>query len=510
MVLYGRRRIYTDEKEITAKNVIQVLQKSLEVHWQNASEMKFLLEYEKGNQPLIREKKIRADINIEVCDNLANEITEFKLGYNWGNQITYVQRADKDLSGNKPEIDNAGISILNEMLEAEYSASADQELARYIEICGVGAQMVDIKRDYDGGSVFDLVTLNPLCSFVVYDNTILHRPVMGVAFRTLENGNTFYTCFTPKERFEIKNIVEIVKEEEKERWDFRTRSGEANPLGKVPIVEFVRSPDRMGCFERQISDLDNLNILVSDFTNNVAQDTQALWWGNDFDFPKDEKTGEVQTPRSGQWVMTYSGEGKQPKIQPLIIQTQYEGILSDIKYRREVIKQKCAVPMQTEPGGGSTGTAMSMSSGWQNAEVAACKEAQLIAKGKMQIADLLLQAIKKSPDTPVGSPLLNLKISDIKPSIIRNKTYDMATKSNTYATWVAHGIHPRHAIQQVEAFPDPNLVYEDSIPYTEKYLESIFSKESGGEEKKQSDLSDQLGNSPILDGINTDTNAQSI
>lgn len=225
-----------------------------------------------------------------------------------------------------------------------------------------------------------------------------------------------------------------------------------NPLGMIPIVEFVRSHDRMGCFERQISDMDNLNILVSDFTNNVAQDTQAMWWGNDFEFPVDPETNETIKPVGGQWVMTKSSEGKNPKIQPLVMQTQYDGILADIKYRRDVILQKCHVPLRSEPGGGSTGTAMSMSSGWSDAEVDACREEQLIKKSKMQLAKVMLAAIEKSPDTPPDSPLLALRVSDMLPKFTRNKTYDMATKANTFATWIRSGIYGRDALQQIDAF----------------------------------------------------------
>ena len=63
-----------------------------------------------------------------------------------------------------------------------------------------------------------------------------------------------------------------------------------NPLKKIAIVEYERSVDRTGCFERQISDCIELNTLVSDFANLTAQQTQEIWWGNDVDFPVDPKT----------------------------------------------------------------------------------------------------------------------------------------------------------------------------------------------------------------------------
>ena len=109
-MLLGRQVIKTDVDKIDAENIIEVLRKAYTQHEVNARDCKFLLEYEKGNQPLQREKKIRPEIDIEDIDNVANEITTFKKGYHWGNPITLVQRGSKD-SGSKEEAE--AITLLN-------------------------------------------------------------------------------------------------------------------------------------------------------------------------------------------------------------------------------------------------------------------------------------------------------------------------------------------------------------------------------------------------------------
>lgn len=507
--LRGRHRIYTDVEEITAENVIQVLQDALAIHETNASEISYLLQYEKGVQPLKRKKEIRSDINIEVSDNIANQVTEFKLGYQWGNPISLVQRGNKDLSGSNPDSDDDAISMLNEMNEAEAVFAKDQELARYIEICGIGYQMVDIKRQYEGCSVFDLDTLNPLYTFVVYKNDVRETPMMSCTFRRLKNGDRYFTCITPTTRFEIRNEIEIVNGKKSDKWVPGERSGEANPLGEIPVVEFIRAYDRMGCFERHISDMDALNVEVSDFANSVAQDTQSLWWGNDFDFPKDPTTKEEKIPVSGQWIKTKTtANGSKPMIQALSSTFNYEGVQANIESKRNLILQKCYVPLQTDPGGGSTASAMSMSSGWSAAESAACKEEQIIKRSKMQVVRLELLAIQKSPDTPADSNLLSLKLSDIQPKFTRLKTFDLGTKTNAMVAMIKAGIHGRIALQTVDLFPDVAQAWADSKELIEKFQKSLFeNKQNRPEEKREmSDLTDQTGNSPILDGIETDRN----
>ena len=517
--ILGRTMITCDAWEITSENVIDYLQKSYILHMANRNTAMMLMDYEKGLQPILnREKSIRPEINAIVCDNLANEITNFRLSYKWGNPITFAQRADIDLNGNDAKEDDTGVTAFNEMLQDEGFSTKCVEAFYPMEVSGVGYMMVDIKKDYAGGSLFDIVALDPMFTYVLYDNSVYHRPLMGVCYTVLDDGDMVFTVLTKDTRYEILNIVRVVngkKQVDKDGkeirdWVFGPRSGELNPMKNVNIVEICRSYDRMGCFERQLSELDNLNILISDFTNNVEQDTQALWWMNDADFPTDAQGNKIR-PISGQWIQTYTGQGdnRKPLIQPLVIQTQYDGILSNIKYRRDVIRQKCNVPVQASAGGGSTGTAMSMASGWESAETSAAMEAEVAKKGLMEIARLCLVAIHESPYTDPDSPLLNLRTSDMKPSILRKKNYDMATKANTYATLVKNGIHPRHAMLFVEAFPDANLVYTDSEPYLDKYFEKMWTINGGNPEESDGrtiqDNSDQYTNSPLIGSMETST-----
>lgn len=509
MELKGRRKIYTDITEINAKNIFLILDESMIIHEQNAAEMCYLLDYEKGIQPIReREKKVRKDVNIKVCDNVANQITEFKLGYNWGNPITLSQRGNKDLNGSNSDKDDNAVGMLNEMLDDEGAFSKDQELARYIETVGVGLRYVDIKKWYSGGSVFDIYTLNPLHAFVVYANDVTQRPVLGVMYCKLKNGDVRFTCFTDDARYEIR--LHSATPDKEAYYSSLERSGEKNPIGEIPIVEYIRSYDRMGCFERQLSDMDALNVLVSDFSNQVSQTTNTIWWGNDVELPMDEEAKRATTPKSGEWVMTKSPNNPQakPGIKPLTAEFDYQGITGDIQRRRDTILQKCDVPLRSEPGGGSTGSAMSMSSGWSAAEVAACKEAQIIRQSRMHELRLILKAINKSSNLPANSLLMSLKLSDIEPQFKRNKTYDMITKVNAYATLVNNMVNGRDALKVIDLFSDPQQVWNDSKERIEEYQESRIKKDTpqSTESPQQAikenlidqDLSDQASNSPVI------------
>ena len=267
----GRGNIYTSEPFITRENLIDILTSADSAHRTNVADMNFLLRYEKGDQPLPRVKNVRPEIDINDVDNIANQITEFKLGYDWGYPITIVQR------GTNKEVNSEAITLLNDYYELAGSRGKQQELARWVEITGVGYTYVDTNEEYEEGeSPFTLDALDPRFTFVVRslyypDNRI----IMAVTFGDVdEEGTKVYTCFTKDRRYIVKaNKIES-------EW--------LNPLGIIPIVEWIRAYDRMGCFERQIPEMDSLNLLNSDFLNDVDQNTQAIWQTIDVEFATED------------------------------------------------------------------------------------------------------------------------------------------------------------------------------------------------------------------------------
>lgn len=506
MELLGRRRIYTDVDEITPENIFRVLGDAAAIHEMNANEILYLLRFEKGIQPLPRKKQKRPDIDIRVADNIANQIVEFKLSYNYGNPITYVQRGNKDIANNPPAKDDDAITQLNEMNDSEAAYAKDIETARYFEICGIAYQMVDIKREYDGASVFNLYSLHPLYTFLIYKNDVAETPIMGVTFRQLESGDRYYSCYTKDAWYEVKNLVEIVDGKSESSWQINPQfsKGARNPLGMIPIVEFLRDYDRMGCFERQVGDIGALNTEVSDFANAVAQSCQEIWWGNDFEFPKDE-SGQLVTPKSNEWVLTKTlANGKTPLIKALSSTFDFGNVQKNIESKRNIILQKCYVPLQSDPNSGATGSAMSLSSGWAAAENAAMKEEQIIRRSKAQVLALELAAIRERSHWLNDSPIVDLKLSDIYIKFTRQKTYDLGTKTNAMVAMIKTGINGRVAMQTVDLFSDVAQAWNDSKEMIEKLQESLVEKEKpeDSEKKVLSDSTDQAGQSPILDGMN--------
>lgn len=496
----GRIKIYTDVKEINADNVISVLTDALITHSTNREWIDYLFNYEKGIQPILdREKEVRPEINIKIAENNAAQIADFKVSYEFGSPITYVQRSKKQVPESDSEKDDMRITALNEMLFEESKASKDVQLARHFKICGVGYRMIKAKRNPDGKSVFDVLTLNPLNTFVVYSNDIYQEPVMACTYSIQQNGSTLYGVYTKDTYFEIDNGTRIINgAENKGDYSVSNGRGVKNIPSIIPIVEYVNDYDRMGCFEKVIPILDAINIVNSDRVNDVAQHVQSLLWLNNADID-DTMLGKL---REYGIIKTTSNNGTQAGVHYVETTLNQSETQTLVDYLHGKAMKIAGVPERQEnSGGGSTGSAMNLSSGWQFAETAAINSESIFEESERRSIRIMLEIIKKSTDIPSEfADIVNLSVSDVMIRFSRNKIYDIATKSNALSTLLKCGVDAKHAIETVSLFTDPQSVYNDSKEGIEKIQESLNKSgnaAAGISDRTNPDMSDQPQKSPF-------------
>ena len=451
MAHLGRKEIFTDVSEVTAENIQEVLKKAFVVHQTNAAEIKYLVDYEKGKQPVLeREKAVRPEINYKIVENHAAEITSFKVGYVFSSPITYVQRASVDSVSNNGSNDDKRIAFLNEMMFELKKPSQDKKLGKDLAIGGLGYRIVLPKKKKTGISPVDILKLDPQTTFVVRYNDIYKKPIMAVTYVEKEDGNKKIGAYTESSYFEI--------EEKLGPWDVKETK---NQYGIIPIVEYSDN-DKMGCFEKVLPLLDALNEATSDRLNGLAQFVQSILWMNNCDIDKEQ----MEQLKDKLGLLTKSEPGNPASVEYLtatLDQTQTQTL---IDYLYEQILQIAGVPGREQSTGGNTGQAILLSNGWQLAETHARSTELSFEDSEREMLEVVLHMCKKLEKTELDT----LKLSDIDIKFSRNKTDSLLVKTQGLMNQLTAGIHPLVAITTCGLYSDPQTVYNDSKPYLGKWL----------------------------------------
>ena len=257
MQMYGRRVITTDATEITNGNIVDELNKAFNTHKLNRGEIEYLWDYFRGKQPILeRVKTVRPEICNKIVENRANEIVSFKVGYLCGEPIQYVGR-------NGDESVSRAIAELNEMMFSENKATQDKEVVEWQMICGTAYRLVlPDKTGEEDDAPFEMFTLDPRDTFVVYSSEVGNKPIYAVKYRVDSKNKRICSVYSANWYWRIveDKIVE----------------SKAHALGMIPIFEYPANNARLGAFEIVLPMLDAINNVASNRMDGVEQFIQAF------------------------------------------------------------------------------------------------------------------------------------------------------------------------------------------------------------------------------------------
>ena len=484
--LNGRRMILTDETEVNIGNVVQILRKALPYHWKNRSEISYLWSYYKGRQPILnRVKEVRPEITNKIVENRANEIVSFKSGYLMGEPLQYVSR------GNAENIADA-INQLNEFVFAEDKPAKDKELADWFHICGTSFRMVlpDEMAGEDDESPFEIYTLDPRNTFVVYNNGLGNKPILGVKYVVDENGVVHYSCYSDHEYFEIVESKVI--------------SYDTHILGEIPIIEYPLNMARIGAFELVIPLLDAINLTDSNRLDGVEQFIQALMLFHNVDISS-EDFDELR--ERGAIKFKDIDPQLKAEINYLVSNLNQGETQTLVDHMYQTVLTICGMPNRN--GGSSTsdtGSAVIMRDGWSAAEARA-KDSELMFKKSERI---FLKVVLNICRTLAN---MDLKVCNVEIRFTRRNYENILQKAQVLDLMLKNNkIHPRLAFEHCGLFVDSDLAYTLSAEYAEEQEQKAQELFEQQQRMKQEGNDDDSGNNEGnggADGKSAETREQS-
>lgn len=446
--LHGRRVIKTSVTEITRDNVLDVLGKALITHDMNRSEIDYLWRYYRGDQPILRRKKeIRPEICNKIVENRANEIVSFKVGYLCGEPIQYVSRSGGE------EIVKA-IGTLNEFMFAEDKAMQDQEIVEWQMICGTAFRLVlPDKTGEEDEAPFEMYTLDPRDTFIVYSNEIGNEPLMAVKYSRDDNDITHYSIYTKKLYFLIDDG--IIKEET------------PHALDMIPIFEYSANNARLGSFEIVLPLLDTINNIESNRMDGMEQIIQAFikFVNCDIsseDFKELKDLGAIK-------VKSVDGQTADVDVVKTELNQDQSQTLKEDCYN--AVLTICGMPNRN--GGSSTsdtGAAVLLRDGWSLAEARAKDSENIFKKSEKKMLKLVLRICRD-----IGN--LDIKLKDIDMKFTRRNYEAIQSKSQVLISMLQQPkIHPQLAFSHCGMFSDSESAYTMSMKYYEEQQEKLLAQ----------------------------------
>lgn len=456
--LHGRRKIYTDKREITAANVVEVVSKALAVHAKNRVEIQYLYDYSKGKQDIRRrQKQVRPEINNKVIVNHANEIVTFKSAYLLGEPIQYVSIGENNGASEK-------VNKLNEYMRSESKEARDKEIADWVHICGVGVRMVlpDDSPMMDGSPV-SIYTLDPRDAFVIYWSGLGNKPLAGVCRQRDEDGQWYSCIYTEHEYFEVV--------------DDRVTVHNLHPLEQIPIIEYVSDDSRMGAFENVVPLLNAINTVVSNRVDDIEQYVQSFLVFENCDIDSEQYT---QLRKDG--AIKVKGDAQNPaKVYRVGEELSQSGTQTAVDDLYQKVLTICGMPNRN--GGSSTsdtGTAVIYRDGFAEAESRAKNTEKSWLRSETAFLKLVLRICR---DTEGAG--LDLDVHHVRPEFTRKNFSNIQSKAQVLAELLNNSkVHPKYAYIASGMFADVEDAYRAGMEWyesqqaeMEKTLEEAMKRE---------------------------------
>jgi len=462
MTLSGRRKIISEfnSNDIRNENNLKLaLSTAYRTHILNRSEINYLVDYKNGIQTILdKEKEVRPEINNQIVINHAQMVTRAITGYFLGTPIQYV-----DLDGSKKD----EVAYLNKVVAYEDKASVDKDIAEYQSICGTAYRIIYTDGIYGDAVPFEDKMLEPENTFVVYENNVAEKPLMGVNYLGLFNntgeqiGYKIY-CYTEFGVYTIYSKDFTFGEED----DFEFESFSPYSIGGVPIVEYPNNIWRLGDWELMIGVMDALNTLESGRMDDIEQLVQSL-----VVFVNADINAEVydQMRASGVISLVNKGDGR-VEVQTISNQLDQTGVAMFAEELKDYIYALIGIPSRNDSasGGGDTGQAVELRDGWADLEIVARNKELTFKRSEKMALKIMLNIMGTRSDN-------KLSLLDVDIKFSRNKTNNLLVKTQSYANLIAtKTLHPADCLAIVDLVSHVN----DYISRGEEFWQEQF----GGKE----------------------------
>lgn len=442
--LHGRRKILLNYRSVNAGNVVEVLQKALPIHNQNAAECQYLWDVYCGIHDIrFKEKLVRPNINNKLAVNLCNYIVTFKSAYLLSSPVQYVAADGSDETSDH-------VFRLNKFMDEQDKESKDKITVDWIYIAGVAPRLCTPNSEWNPGdeytSPFSVYALDPREAFVIYSSSVGRHPIAGVIKQYDSDDHEIYSVYTADGIYEVSGDSVV--------------SHRTYRFGTIPVVEYANNEARLGAFEVILSVQNMINVLESNRIDGVVD------FVNSYDVFKDcEITEETYSKLAagGQAINITSTPGVESKVYRISSELSQSGVQTEIDDLLEYINVICGLPNRN--GGSSTsdtGEASKLRDGWVEAESRATDTEAQFKKAEKQLLAVALRIMADRTDMVLNPAQIDIRFTRKNLTNIQSKAQVLCEMLNNSL------VHPRVAYECAGVLPDIEESYRLGMEWYEQ------------------------------------------
>ena len=234
----------------------ELLRGVIEEFEQGLPRLERLWRYRQGKGDILMRERPEGLANTRLAYGFARYITQVSAGFLLSEPVVYRDEG-------RPE----GTEALKALYRKAGAEQADTELVTQQAGFGRGVTLF-----YEGEGRLKLCAPDPRSAFVVYDDTVEHRPLMGVLLSAERDARGrpaggMAAVYLPGRTLGWR-LRRGVPEGEPLRED--------NPFARVPMVEYRNNEEERCDFEEVLGQIDAYDLLGSDRVNDRIQFADAL------------------------------------------------------------------------------------------------------------------------------------------------------------------------------------------------------------------------------------------
>ena len=257
----SRMRYRINNIEELFENEHKVLREFLEHHKSiQRPRIQELYDYSEGNNHTISIQQRRSEQDMadtRIIHNFGKSISVFKQGYLVGKPIQ-VEYDDG-------EEDSETDEVLKEI--AKVNSFHDLNRMLVLDLSKVGRAYDLVYRSMK--DVTKVKRLDPLNTFVIYDNTLEDKMLAGVRYYSVglsDNKKHFIDVYVKDVIYKCQMIEGVITE----------LAIEPHMFNDVPITEYLNTAEGMGDYESELSLIDSYDAVQSDTANYMTDTSDAI------------------------------------------------------------------------------------------------------------------------------------------------------------------------------------------------------------------------------------------